>query len=140
MPRSKGMRGRGKSTGRPTTKDVLRWSAMREIGCIACIVNSWFGHDGFWKCPMNIEMHHLLSGGRRIGHQATVALCHWHHQAKRFPDPARGYKEQATLYGPSLEREPRLFHEIYGSDEEILAMQNELLVMRTQQALKGEME
>lgn len=108
---------------RATVADSKRWNDMCEIGCIACRQRkaAW-GATG-----MNVEMHHLLSGGRRIGHHATIALCHWHHQAKRFPSTTSGYTDQAKLYGPSLEREPRRFHEMYGDDESLLAMQNELI-------------
>lgn len=116
----------GRSTGNPTKAQSARWDAMRSIGCIACRQNL-----GLWgACPMPIEIHHLLSGGRRIGHDATLALCHWHHQAKRFPSTTSGYAEQAKLYGPSLEREPRRFAEMYGTDEELLALQNDLMARK----------
>jgi hypothetical protein len=98
---------------------------MRELGCICCLMRRapWIVHRS-WR---PIEIHHLLSGGKRIGHDATVALCHWHHQAKCFPSTTSGYMAQSRLYGPSLEREPRRFREVYGSDDELLAFQNELL-------------
>lgn len=114
----------GRRKAKPAnTTQKRRWDVMRELGCIACRAN----HAPMWRCSMNVEMHHLLSGGRRIGHEATIALCHWHHQAKRFPSTTSGYSQQAMLYGPSLEREPRRFHEMYGSDESLLATQNELI-------------
>ena len=119
---SKPMRS-SRSTGRPKMAQVRRWDVMRAIGCIACIKNQ----TPMWRVPMEIEIHHLLSGGRRLGHDFTVALCHWHHQAKRFPSTTSGYAAQAIHYGPSLEREPRRFHEMYGTDDELLARQNKLL-------------
>ncbi|MGC1550820.1 MAG: Ref family recombination enhancement nuclease [Rhodanobacter sp.] len=90
---------------------------------MACKLNQ----SPMWRCKMNIEIHHLLSGGRRIGHDASIALCHWHHQAKRFPSTTSGYTDQAKHYGPSLEREPRRFHEVYGTDDELLDFQEALL-------------
>lgn len=124
IKRATTIRASGKRKAKPAnTAQRRRWDVMRELGCIACRAN----HVPMWRCSMEVEMHHLLSGGRRIGHDATIALCHWHHQAKRFPSTTSGYSEQAKLYGPSLEREPRRFHEMYGSDAELLAAQNELI-------------
>lgn len=92
------------------------------------------GVHGFSAAPISlengVEMQHLLSGGVRIGHTETVALCHWHHQGKKMPDPTLGYKAQALLYGPSFGHELRRFRELYGTESQQLAMQNELLRLR----------
>lgn len=123
------IRASGKRKAKPAnTAQRRRWDVMRELGCIACHMNMEVHEAGYFGCPMNVEMHHLLSGGRRIGHDATIALCHWHHQAKRFPEGVESYAGWVDFYGPSLERSPRWFHDLYGSDGELLAMQNELIL------------
>ena len=47
-------------------------AAMRELGCIVCYL---FGTPG---TPASI--HHILDGGRRIGEDDVLPLCHPHHQ------------------------------------------------------------
>lgn len=113
---------------RANAAQVTRWDRMREIGCIACCMNARYGYS---VAPVNImnpmEMQHLLSGGRRRGHDDTIALCHWHHQGKRMPSAEMGYKQQAVLYGPSFGHEPTRFRQLYGREDEQLVYQNRLL-------------
>lgn len=105
-----------------------RWEDAKARGCVACHINTVDHGLARASYGNDLEMHHLLSGGRRIGHDATVCLCHFHHQAKRLPYPESGYEEQAKAFGPSLERESRRFHEFYGTDEQLLDYQEIILV------------
>jgi hypothetical protein len=84
-----------------------------------------------------VEVHHLLDGGVRRGHAFTVGLCPWHHRGvihifnppdvyERNPDENRIAKMNIK-YGPSLYHDAHSFHALYGSDDELLAFQNELL-------------
>jgi len=59
---------------RAPTKDEAAWmSAIVAYGCIACRL------DGL--PPRPTAVHHILRGGRRIGHKATLPLCDpGHHQ------------------------------------------------------------
>lgn len=123
-----GLRRSAHSTKPPTVEEQVRFEAMRRIGCIACLKNQEVGRASATLVLRRLEIHHLLSGGRRIGHEATICLCHFHHQAKFLPYVDYGYTAQAEAFGPSLEREPRRFHEVYGTDQELLARQNELLL------------
>lgn len=104
--------------GKSMTKaDRDRITAIKEGVCMACLQ---LGHEiGF---P---EAHHLLSGGRRIGHHATVGLCSWHHRAVVPAGTNHAYM-RATL-GPSLAEGSKPFHERFGSDVELLAQQNSYL-------------
>jgi hypothetical protein len=127
-----GLRRVAHSTKPPTAEDEERFQAMRQIGCVACLKNQEVGRASATLVLRRLEIHHLISGGRRIGHHATICLCHFHHQAKFLPYVDYGYQAQAAAFGPSLEREPRRFHDMYGTDEELLARQNALLAhMRT---------
>lgn len=85
-----------------------RFRAIQEIGCIACRA------DGYRNVPPDI--HHLLSGGRRRGHEDTIGLCPWHH---------RGV---GTGPGISYAQAPRAFRERYGQDDELLAQQDQLIL------------
>lgn len=110
---------RGRSTGKPTAEEAAWMVAVKEGPCLACLI-----HDG--RRYLGCDAHHLLSGGRRIGHMATVGLCSWHHRAVP-PYSGHSAKTCRELFGPSLMDGSKLFHEAYGSDEELLAMQKEFL-------------
>lgn len=97
-------------TKAPTKAQKRRMRLLKEeVGCMACRL------DGLGYVPPDI--HHLLSGGRRIGHDATVPLCPWHHRGVRA----------LVVIGPSLANSPRDFHRAYGSDQELLEMTNTIL-------------
>lgn len=90
---------------------------MSEIGCIACALDGTLGVPG--------QVHHLLSGGRRISHRHSVLLCPYHHTGD-MPE-GRKYEEFSEVHGPSLARNPRAFRLRYGDEEELLAIQDALL-------------
>ena len=92
-------------------KPEVRDFALREIGCIVCLLRGL----GFAAC----EKHHLLTTGRhgtgkRRGEAYTVGLCIYHHRSVGTPTSA---------LGPSYAREPRAFRELY-PDDLLLAEQN----------------
>lgn len=110
-----------KSKAKPATKaERERFDALRLIGCLCC------RSRGAWTLPA--EIHHLLSGNRRRGHEFTIPLCPWHHRGKVF----RGMtaREMTEDFGPSLALGSKPFHAAFGSDEELLAAVNELLAQR----------
>lgn len=133
-----GLRRTAHSTTPPSPVDQERFTAMRRIGCIACFINRQIGLASAALTNRNLEIHHQLSGGRRIGHHATVCLCHYHHQGKRLPYVEYGYSVQSQTFGPSLGREPRRFREVYGDDVRMLTMQNTLLARQAnKQPIEG---
>jgi hypothetical protein len=117
---------RGRSTGKPTQAEAARIVACKEGPCIACLIRSE-QPDAPWNFRPWIggDYHHLLSGGRRIGHMAGVCLCPWHH--RQVPDWGCSPQEMSEHYGPSLMDGSKTFHAAFGSDAELLAKQNELL-------------
>lgn len=68
------------------------------------------------------DAHHLLSGGRRVGHAATVALCPWHHRGIP-PFDAMSQKQATEMFGPSWELGSKPFRAMYGSDDELMNVQ-----------------
>lgn len=55
----------GKRT--PTVAESAWMDAITAIGCIACLIDGHPGTPG--------AVHHLLQGGRRMGHLFTICLC-----------------------------------------------------------------
>jgi hypothetical protein len=107
--------------GKSRTKaEQARFDAIKSGGCMACIQR---GIDMAGQGL--VEVHHLLSGGRRIGHMATVGLCCWHHRASLFL--GHDHKAMRDHYGPSLAEGSKPFHSEFGGDALLLDMQNQLL-------------
>ena len=92
-----------------TKADRARFDAFQTIGCVACRKRGIFNQA---------DVHHLLSGGKRRGHQFTIPLCPAHH---------RGFNHNESMHGPSLAKSPRKFREAFGSDATLLALTNKLI-------------
>ena len=105
------------STGTPTKAEQARFDRMKEMGqCVACYQIGIHGRGP-------IEIHHLLCGNKRIGHLATVSLCSYHHRS--VIDMPKAAAEE--IFGPSLANGSKPFRAKFGSDAELLALQNALL-------------
>lgn len=114
---------RGRTTGTPTKAEAERIRACKEGPCIAC---ESLGDHWLQRCDAEgCDYHHLKSGNMRRGHEYGIGLCVWHHRG--HPLPGLTSPQMRELFGPSLMDGSRLFHETYGSDDELLAMQNRLL-------------
>ncbi|KAF1005455.1 MAG: hypothetical protein GAK28_03207 [Luteibacter sp.] len=113
-----------RSTGKPTKAESRRIDQLKTGECLCCWLNRQQGRPTahFGGC----DAHHVLSGGRRIGHMATLGLCPWHHRALR-PYADMTDAQATELFGPSLALGSKPFHAAYGSDEELLALQEQLL-------------
>jgi hypothetical protein len=94
---------------RATKADLRRFLKLVEIGCIACRKAG----SGY-RAP---DIHHVLRGGRRIGHQATLPLCPNHH---RWPS-------NGSVVGPSLADGSKLFAAKFGTQNELLHEVNKLI-------------
>ena len=84
---------------------------VRDLGCIACIV----AFDVFSPC----DIHHILSGGRRIDEYSVIGLCPRHHRG-------------GESGGKFVSRHPwkaRFILE-YGTEDELLAKTQQLLNKR----------
>jgi hypothetical protein len=87
-------------------RDLSRFDKLQRIGCIACHILGIFSQA---------DVHHILSGGRRKGHQNTIPLCPWHH---------RGV---GSGQGPSLANGSKPFHATFGTQQDLLTKVNELI-------------
>ena len=116
---------RSRSTGKPTVSQEARLKKVKDMPCLACWINrerGHFDHCHWWRTP---DIHHLLSGGRRIGHDATIPLCPWHHRSQP-PVDGMGIEGALVVYGPTLERQ-KAFRDYYGTDAELLALTDSML-------------
>jgi len=91
----------------PTKAEQKRMDALRELGCIACRIEGTHEMDS-WQGTCDI--HHFLSGNKRLGHWATVPLCPPHHTG-----PLGWHKNR------------RQFREVYGSDIDLLVYADRIL-------------
>lgn len=63
----------------PTRYEAERMDAMMRLGCVCCAM--------LFSLPVVAqECHHILSGGRRMGHYFTLPLCRGHHQGDWSPE------------------------------------------------------
>ena len=104
------------------SRDAKRYEAMRDIGCLACLLSDMKSQCG------KVTMHHLVDKGYREhsgGNQATIPLGEWHHQG--IPLMNRTVTWMRNMYGPSMALESKAFAELYGSQRALLAEVNKLL-------------
>lgn len=105
----------------------MRDFAIRSIGCVACRL---FG-AGFCGC----EKHHLNEGdtpGRaRRGEKETVGLCRWHHVGACLCAGKLGVVRDCAVCfkrrGPSWWHRKRAFLLTFGTGDELLVVQNNLI-------------
>lgn len=69
----------------PTKYESERIEAMMRLGCVCCAL---VGQPHIAQ-----ECHHILDGGRRMGHWFTLPLCRGHHQGDFSP-------EQRSIFEP----------------------------------------
>ena len=102
-----------------------RWLQLQEIGCLAC------KQLGYYQPS---DCHHLLSGHVRRGHEFTIPLCPYHHR-NLWNDRFANRKIAESMLGPSLAQDSKKFHERFGSDDELLALANQLIEKNAQRSV-----
>lgn len=102
----------------PTKAERARFQRLQEMGCICCRIFA-----GRYRAP---DIHHLVEGGRRLGHSYTIPLCEWHHRGLP-PDPWGSPPLAERFLGPSLAISKRRFKAVFGTEREMLATTNKRL-------------
>jgi hypothetical protein len=100
-----------------------RCFAIAQIGCLACSKRGWFNSPDVHH--LNLDEH---AGQKRRGDEFTIGLCPWHHRGVPFCDNAKRCRQ---ILGPSLAKEPIKFREEFGSDDELLDIQNDLIAKKS---------
>lgn len=117
---------RGHSTGKPTKAEASRIVAAKwETGCVPCLAWARAGNMPLGDVAECCEYDHKKSGNRRRGHRFGFASCLWHH--RRVVPDGWTHATMRAHFGPSLMDGSRLFRETYGTDDELIALQDELL-------------
>lgn len=93
-----------------------RMGKIKRLGCLCCRRLNRYTFA---------EADHQVSAGKRLGHDATVGLCCWHHRAVPLQGMTHGMCRE--ILGPSKAEGTKPFRARWGSDEELLAEQNRLL-------------
>lgn len=107
-------------SGKSLTKaDLARRQAIHAGGCVAC------DQRGIDMAGSGYVQFHHTAGKKR--HDLTVGLCQWHHLGR--PMYEMTHQECREHYGPSLAEGSKPFHAEFGSDDEMLQRQRELLGM-----------
>jgi len=103
------------STGTPNAAERAHMDKIKDRGVCVCCRQRGYGYKQL------VEIHHLLSGGKRRGHLFTVGLCQWHHRGI----PPFGWGDAEALYelGPSLAKGSKPFRAVFGTDDDLLAAQ-----------------
>lgn len=105
--------------------DQIRYDRLRRIGCI---VSRKLGLG--WVAP---DMHHICdSGYRRLsgGNRATIPLSPWFHRG--VPPEGMTQTEAAEILGPSLALHKREFKKRFGTERELLAEVDALVIKEPQ--------
>lgn len=105
---------KSKSGKRTPTKAEAEWmSRIVSHGCVACGIDGTLtkSEDGVYE-PVRPEVHHILRGGRRVGHLFTLPLCTLHHRGES-PHARHPYKARfEARYGSELDLLARLKREL----------------------------
>ena len=113
---------------RPMTADELsRIHAAKEMCCIPCYVWARMGRMPMEHVARVSQYDHSKSGNIRRGHGKGFASCLWHHQRRLEQPGTWTHARMRAHFGPSLLDGSRLFHDTYGSDDELIALQDALL-------------
>lgn len=91
-----------------TKEEQQHLDHVQSLGCIACRINGMYSPA---------EIHHVLDGGRRIGHSHVIPLCFPHH---------RGGGDGLSAV---VSRHPykKRFEAAYGTEQQLLDRVEELL-------------
>lgn len=78
------------------------------------------GHD----LPM-MEFNHCKRGNMRRGHLEGFATCLWHHHgSQQLYRLGLGKEEARARWGPNLFDNAKEFHATFGSDDDLIAVQD----------------
>ncbi len=108
-----------------TPAESSRVVRSKEGACVCCTILHERGELDLQMVVVGCDYNHTKSGNIRRGHGAGFALCRWHHE--RHPWGQYTHKQAAFIWGVSLKDGSRLFHETYGSDDELIEKQTAML-------------
>ena len=105
----------GKSKNK-TKEDERRMELLPQVGCICC--------HAYGIYNPYVQIHHIVEGGRRLGHQYTLPLCFYHHE--NVPPEGMSRAEAEKQVGPSLKSKKK-FNEVFGGELILLEYVDKML-------------
>ena len=123
---------RGRSTTTPAKAEADRIVRSKEGACVCCTILHERGELEPEMIVVGCDYNHCKSGNIRRGHLFGFALCRWHHE--RHPWGQYTHAQSKFIWGVSLKDGSALFHRTYGTDDELIAKQDELLGITTNAA------
>ena len=103
---------------RARISDIERFAKLHALGCIVSRV--------FYDRWEPAEIHHLVEGRKRLGHQFTIPLSPWFHRGVP-PRMDMRPSEATEQIGPSLAISKRKFVERFGTERELLKQTDKLI-------------
>lgn len=100
--------------GTPAQKK--RMELIKVLGCVACVLKNW--------PDVQCEVHHVVEGRVRLGHDQTIGLCTWHHRGESG-DYTKQY--MMGMIGRSLAHGSRGFAEEFGDQLLLVKVQDYIL-------------
>lgn len=91
-----------------TKQEKAYHAAVRDNGCICCHLDL--------NLHSECEIHHRLSGGRRMGEMKVLGLCPSHHRG-----------QQNTLLCVSRDHNQKRFEARYGPEDWLQAQQDKMI-------------
>lgn len=101
-----------------TKAQQRRFIDLQLVGCIACRIEGLADDHR----PEPADVHHIVMGGKRLGHDYTLPLCPWHHRGVNVSQLPTSAVEM--MRGPSLARSKREFVQRYGTELCLLEIVN----------------
>lgn len=89
----------------------------RELGCLICRI--YYDIHG-----EPADLHHPAPGMKRISDDTFYAACGWHHRG--IPKDGYTQQEMEEHLGPSIALNRKQFIKQFGTDEELLDMQEQV--------------
>jgi hypothetical protein len=90
----------------PTKTEAAWHDYLRQWGCVVCRF--------YWLVYTEPEIHHIIDGGKKIGHMWVLPLCLRHHRM-----PGQGYATRHSDRGSSGKA---AFEAAYGTEIELMQM------------------
>lgn len=110
---------------RPMTEAQVERVEEAKTLCIPCLVWAMRGQMPLAHVARCCDYNHTKSGNIREGHSRGYAGCLWHHRGR----VSNGWTHRRTRehFGPSLMDGSRLFERTYGTNDELIEIQNHVL-------------
>lgn len=114
-----------------TPAEAERETLARSFGCICCYIN--IRDSLFQRAPSRCTKNHCNLGGRagslNRGERFTFIACEWHHLGNSVEIGSRflTQTEMARRYGPSLAKGSKTFRAVYGDDDTLIALTDEMI-------------